>query len=93
MKSKEMFLFLRGLVRSGSLDPAYARQVFKKHLESLGGEIPAGMAAWFQHGWHYDHVVWGTRTPVSPSRTFRRRRLQNLQKPVFAAGKLPHLPN
>ena len=62
MRKKEtMFWFLRGLVRRGELSPAFARQIYERHMESSGKEIPFGHALWFGHGWAYDRAVWGSK--------------------------------
>lgn len=60
-KQETLFWFLRGLVRRGELSPAYARQIYEKHMESSGKEIPFGHALWFGHGWMYDKAVWGSK--------------------------------
>ena len=63
MRKKEtMFWFLRRLVRRGGLSPAFARQIYERHMESSGKEIPFGHALWFWHGWAYDKSIWGSQS-------------------------------
>lgn len=59
-KEKTIFWLLRGLVRRGELSPAYARQIYERHMKLSGKEIPFGHALWFRHGWAYDRAVWGS---------------------------------
>ena len=61
-KEESMFWMLRTLVRQGKLEPAFARQIYEKHLLLSGKkEIPFGHAIWFGHGWMYDKTVWGSK--------------------------------
>lgn len=59
-KEKTLFWLLRGLVRQGKLEPAFARQIYEKHMQ--GKEIPFGHALWFGHGWAYDKSIWGNQS-------------------------------
>jgi len=60
-KEETLFRFLRTLVRQGELRPAYARQIYLKHMESSGKKIPFGHALWLNRGWEYDRIVWGSK--------------------------------
>lgn len=61
-KEESMFWFLRGLVRRGELSPAFARQIYERHMKLSGKEIPFGHAIWFGHGWAYDKSIWGNQS-------------------------------
>ena len=60
-KQETMFWMLRTLVRQGKLEPAYARQIYERYIESSGKKIPFGHTLWFRHGWAYDQAVWGNK--------------------------------
>src|SRR5690606_10927836 len=53
-KEETLFWLLRTLVRQGELRPAYARQIYLRHMESSGKKIPFGHALWLNRGWEYD---------------------------------------
>lgn len=61
-KKESMFWMLRTLVRQGKLEPAFARQIYERHMESSGKEIPFGHALWFGHSWAYDKSIWGNQS-------------------------------
>ena len=58
-KGDTLFWFLRTLVRQGELRPAYARQIYEKYMS--GKNVPFGHALWFNRGWKYDIVVFGSK--------------------------------
>ena len=59
-KENNLFILLRTLVRQGELRPAYARQIYQKYIES-SGKAPFGHALWFNRGWEYDMVIFGSK--------------------------------
>ena len=76
-KEETLFWFLRTLVRQGELRPAYARQIYEKYMS--GKNVPFGHALWFNRGWKYDIVVFGSKKAAE----------DNTYCPVY---KLPSVP-
>src|SRR5690554_978301 len=85
-KEDTLFWFLRTLVRQGELRPAYARQIYERHMESSGKEVPFGHALWFGRGWEYDRVVWGNK---DAAKGYYDKYRDSPYCPVF---KLPFVP-
>lgn len=54
MNSKDMFMYLRSLVRQGSLRPAYARQIMQAYAP--------GNNVWYAHGHAYDPCIFGSKS-------------------------------
>ena len=85
-KENNLFILLRTLVRQGELRPAYARQIYLRHMESSGKEIPFGHALWLNRGWAYDRVVWGNKDAAKGYYDKYR------DSPYCPVDKLPSIP-
>ena len=85
-KEETLFWLLRTLVRQGELRPAYARQIYLRHMESSGKEIPFGHALWLNRGWEYDRIVWGNK---DTAKGYYDKYRDSPYCPVF---KLPFVP-
>lgn len=85
-KENTLFWLLRTLVRQGELRPAYARQIYLRHMESSGKEIPFGHALWFNRGWAYDQAVFGSKKAAKDYYDEYR------DSPYCPVDKLPSVP-
>jgi hypothetical protein len=86
-KENNLFWFLRTLVRQGELRPAYARQIYLRHMETSGKKAPFGHALWLNRGWAYDQAVFGSEKAAKDNTYYPVNKLPSVPGYDRKAGK------